>query len=141
MYTFHEELPSVEVYNRLRHAVGWSAQDPKKVEEALPRSVYTVVAKYKNEVIAFARIVGDGAICFHIQAIVVDPQHQGNGIATEFMKCIMAYFEKNACANAYIGVFVGKNLEAFYERYGFWIRPTDNMGPGMMQFWKGSYKG
>lgn len=35
----------------------------------------------------------------------------------------------------YIGVLDGKDLEGFYEKFGFWKRPTCEMSPGMMQFW------
>ena len=71
MYTFHEELPSVESYNRLRECVGWGALDCDAVEYALSRSIYAVVAKYQQHTVAFARMVGDGKLCFYIQEIIV----------------------------------------------------------------------
>ncbi len=135
MYTFHEELPSCAKYNELRLTAGWGSLDPIKVEESLPRSVYSILAKYRDEVIGFARVVGDGGLCLYIQEIIVNPKHQGNGIAKEFMKHVMAYFHQHVCDRGYIGVFAGKDLEEFYKQYGFWKRPTTEMGSGMMQFW------
>ena len=89
-----------------------------------------------NELIAFARVVGDGGLCFYIQEIIVHPNHRRKGIATKFMDHIFIYLRKTATKRSYIGVFSGKGLERFYEKYGFWKRPTSEMGYGMMLFWK-----
>lgn len=135
MYDFIEKTPSTSEYNSLRIIAGWGALDNESVTTALANSVYSVVASYNNETIAFARVIGDGALCFYIQEIIVHPEHQGRGIATKFMDHIFNYLKNNATKRSYIAVFVGKNLEGFYEKYGFWKRPTSEMGHGMMQFW------
>ena len=135
MITFHEEIPTVQAYNKLRISAGWGALDTEAVEQALPNSVYGVIAKEEDHTIAFARVIGDGKLCFYIQEIIVHPEYQRQGIATRLMEYIMAFLKENAIQRSYIGVFVGKGLEAFYKRYGFWQRPNDVMGPGMMQFW------
>ena len=135
MYSFHEEIPAQQKYNELRELVGWGPLDDAIVERSLPKSVYAVTAKCDGEVIAFARVVGDGGLCFHIQEIIVHPDHQKKGIAKKFMQYIFDYLKKNAAKRSYISVFVGKGLEDFYKEYGFWERPTKVMGSGMMQFW------
>lgn len=134
-YSFHEETPSAEEYNALREIIGWGALDEEVVRSALLNSVYGVVAKHDGRVIGFARMVGDGGLCYYIQEIIILPEYQQKGIGSMFMEHIMAFLRKNASFRAYIGVFVGKELRAFYRRYGFWERPTKEMGPGMMQFW------
>jgi GNAT superfamily N-acetyltransferase len=135
MYVFNEEIPSRTKYNELREIVGWGALDNESVEKSLPRSVYAVTARFNGEIIGFARVIGDGSLCFYIQEIIVHPEHQKRGIANTFMKYIIEYLNKNAIKRSYIGVFAGKGLEKFYKKYGFWERPTNEMGPGMMQFW------
>lgn len=135
MYEYIEKLPTESEYNKLRETAGWGALDSVSVEKALPNSLYSITATLNNEVIAFARVVGDGFLCFYIQEIIVHPSHQGKGIASQFMKFIFNYLKNNATNRSYIAVFSGKNLERFYEQYGFWKRPTSEMGHGMMQFW------
>ncbi len=135
MYTFHEEPPAGSRYNKLRELVGWGALDPDAVKRALPRSVYAVTARFRGEVIAFARVVGDGGLCFYIQEIVIHPDHQKRGIAKTFMEHIVGFLKRNAPKRGYVGVFSRKGLEPFYRRYGFWERPNDIMGAGMIQFW------
>jgi len=135
MYTYFKRLPSVDKYNELRELAGWERLDEDAVRKSLPHSIYSLIAKCNDETIAFARIVGDGALCFHIQEIIVHPDHQRKGIAGKFMDYIISFIEKNAPKGSYVGAFAGKGLEGFYKKYGFWERPTRNMGPGMMQFW------
>ena len=135
MYTFQEEVPSVSVYNALREVVGWGAFDVASVEKALPNSVFSVIAKYDDETVGFARVIGDGGTCYYIQEIIVHPDHQRKGIANTFMEHIIAFFKRDAATRSYMGVFVAKGLEPFYEKFGFWKRPTKVMGPGILQFW------
>jgi ribosomal protein S18 acetylase RimI-like enzyme len=137
MYTIHEESLPGEQYNELREIVGWGALDPDKVKSSLPNSLYSVLAKYNDEIIGFTRVVGDGGLSFYIPDIIIHPMHQRKGIATKFMDCIMKFLQKNACDRSYVCVFVGNEvaMTKFYEKYGFWKRPTINMGPGMFQFW------
>jgi hypothetical protein len=52
------------------------------------------------------------------------------------MDHIFEYLEKAAAKRSYIGVFSGKGLESFFEKFGFWKRPTSKIGYGMMLFWK-----
>ena len=47
----------------------------------------------------------------------------------------MEYVKNNACPGAVVGLMSAKGKEDFYERFGFWKRPTDSFGHGMMQFW------
>lgn len=132
---YKEMIIPEKTYNSLRETVGWGKLDREAVTKALPKSVYCICAIIDNEIIAFARVVGDGGLCFYIQEIIVDPKYQRQGIASKFMEYIFAFFKRTAIKRSYIGVFVGKGLESFYERFGFWKRPTNEMGPGMMQFW------
>ena len=135
MYRYHEELPSPEKYNELREVVGWESLNIEAVRKSLPNSIYSITAKCNDDTIAFARVVGDGGLCFYIQEIIVHPNHQRKGIAQTFMKYIFDYIKANATKRSYISVFVNIGLESFYKKYGFWERPTKVMGPGMMQFW------
>ena len=135
MYTFHEETLSAARYNELREAVDWGTLPEPVVAKALSNSLYTVVAKSGGRVVGFARVIGDGGLCYYIQEIIVEPDHRRNGIASRFMEMIIDYMKRTAVPRSYIGVFVGKGLESFYSRYGFWRRPSAEMGPGMMQFW------
>ncbi len=51
------------------------------------------------------------------------------------MEHTFGFLKRNAPKGSCVGVFSRKGLEPFYRRYGFWERPNDIMGAGMMQFW------
>ena len=67
--------------------VGWGQSlNFDAAEDALQNSIFAVTARSTTgEVIAMGRIVGDGAIYFYIQDLVVSPDVQGQGIGTAIM--------------------------------------------------------
>ncbi|EEL99965.1 Ribosomal-protein-alanine acetyltransferase [Bacillus mycoides] len=65
------------------------------------------------------RIVGDGAIYFYIQDIVVHPDYQKNGIGKEIMHILVEYLNQNAPDKAFVGLFASQGKESFYEKYDF----------------------
>lgn len=135
MIEYRETIVSAEEYNRLRETAGWGSLEDVTVRRALPNSQFCVCAYDSGRVIGFARVIGDGGLCYYIQEIIIEPEYQRQGIGSRFMEYVMNFFKRNAIKRCYIGVFAGKELEGFYSRFGFWKRPTDHMGPGMMQFW------
>ena len=48
------------------------------------------------------------------------------------MNSIMLYLEENAPENSYITLMAAKGKEEFYEKFGFFKRPTEKFGCGMM---------
>jgi hypothetical protein len=135
MYKFIERLPSPKEYNRFREAAGWGELDNSTVEKSLPRSIFSVCAEFDNKMVGFGRVVGDGGLCFYVQEIIILPEHQNKKIGTCILERIMRYISMNATKRSYIAAMVGNGLEDWYSKYGFWPRPTKNMGPGMMLFW------
>ena len=83
-----------------------------------------------------ARIIGDDGLAFYIQDVIIKPEYQRQGIGTALMNKIMEYIRTHARDNTVIGLMAAKGKEPFYERYGFTIRPNENLGSGMTMFWK-----
>jgi ribosomal protein S18 acetylase RimI-like enzyme len=83
-----------------------------------------------------ARIIGDGGMVYYIQDVIVIPDYQRQGIGTQMMDRIMAYIRLHASQSTIIGLMSAVGKEAFYEKYGFMVRPTDKLGAGMTIFWK-----
>lgn len=63
------------------------------------------------------RIVGDGAIYFYIQDIVVHPDYHNKGIGSEIMNRLVEYLNTNAPDKAFVGLFASQGKESFYEKY------------------------
>ena len=132
-YRLLEMLPSISDYRRLRAAVGWSELAPEAMEPGLERSLYSVCVCRGEEVVGCGRVVGDGAVYFYIQDVIVLPEHQGRGLGARIMGRIMAYLDGHAHQNSFIALMAAKGAEGFYERYGFARRPPDR--PGMVLIW------
>lgn len=93
-YYLESRLPSYEEYCNLCRSAGWGEIINFSVaDKSLENSIYGVIVRDDgNNTIGMGRIVGDGAIYFYIQDIVVSPQYQGQGIGTEILNKIFSYY-------------------------------------------------
>jgi predicted N-acetyltransferase YhbS len=126
----------VEELFELRKSVGWSTGEIEPFERGLQNSLYGVCALLNGKIIGTARVIGDGSTCFYIQDLIVKPEYQRMGIGLEMMQRVMKFIKENACSSAIVGLMSAKDKEEFYEKFGFWKRPNEKFGHGMMQFWK-----
>lgn len=128
--------PKPSEYLLLRKLVGWGEMPIDIIEKALTKNIYAVCAYNEiGEIVGSARIVGDGGLCFYIQDVMVHPQFQKQGIGTGLLVKVMEYLKINAPYNSYIGLMAAKDLEHFYQKFGFQTRSNEFMGSGMIQFW------
>lgn len=135
-YELIERMPTVKELSELRKMVGWGIPDEKALKLGLDNSLYGVCVSLGENIVGAARIIGDRSTCFYIQDVIVHPEHQRKGIGLSMMKKIMNYIDKNACDGAVVGLMSAKGKEQFYQKFGFWQRPNEDFGHGMMQFWK-----
>jgi GNAT superfamily N-acetyltransferase len=78
------------------------------------------------------RIVGDQGFIYFIADVIVLPEFQGQGIGAMIMGSIIGYLRAHAPEHAYITLMAAKGKERFYEKFGFFTRPTEKHGHGMM---------
>ena len=135
-----EKVPSAEEYNEIRESVGWGIYELNVNKNALPNSLYSICAYTNSKLIGMARIIGDNGLVFYIQDVIVIPEYQNKGIGTKLMDKVMEYIEKHANNNSVIGLMSSKEKENFYKKFGFVIRPNENLGSGMTIFWKKKQK-
>lgn len=134
-YQIIERKPTVDQYFELRKAVKWPIGDEDAYKKGINNSIFAVCAFLGNEIIGSARIVGDDSVCFYIQDVMVKPEYQRMGIGFEMMNKIMNYIKERACPGAFVALMSAKDKEGFYEKFGFWKRPNEKFGHGMMQVW------
>jgi GNAT superfamily N-acetyltransferase len=80
------------------------------------------------------RIVGDGAMYFYIQDVIVDPSYQGTGVGSILMDHIEHYLSIAAQKGSTVGLLAAKGKEDFYIRYDYMLRPSNTLGSGMCKF-------
>lgn len=135
-YILIERMATVKELTELRTLVGWGIPDEKALKLGLDNSLYGICAVIDGNIVGTARIIGDRSTCFYIQDVIVHPEYQRKGIGLSMMGKLMDYINEHACDGAVVGLMSAKGKEQFYEKFGFWIRPNEHFGHGMMQFWK-----
>ncbi len=133
-----ENKLDVETYLDIRASVHWKVLRKEQAEKALNNSLYTVMAVENGKTIGMGRIVGDGAVICYIQDFVVRPEYQGNSIGRKMMERLIAHVEELRMEQSemMLCLMCAKGREQFYEKFGFIGRPTENLGPGMIQYLK-----
>ena len=117
-----KEPISVDDYLRLVEDVGWKRfVNPASVEAALKNSLWSALAidRSKGLVIGTVRIVGDGAIFFYIQDLMVMKAYRKQGVGKALMEYANTYLKQETPQKSYVGLFTHSTKSGFYERFGF----------------------
>ena len=87
------------------------------------------------------RLVGDGAVICYVQDLVVRPEAQAAGVGGQILEMLIAYAESLRLEGTelMLDLMCAKGREEFYKNHGFLARPTENLGPGMIQYLKDNY--
>lgn len=133
-YEFRLDSPLVEDFSQLRSKVGWGVIDSNLAKVSLNNSLFHVSVYDKSQLIGMGRVVGDGAMYFYIQDVIIDPNYQNLGIGSALMNEIEGYLAKVAVKGATIGLLAAQGKEAFYAKYGYIKRPNESLGNGMCKF-------
>lgn len=137
MITLVENEISLEEYLTLREKVGWKKLTDKQATQALANCLYKVKAVDEDgQVVGMGRVVGDGAVVCYIQDLIVIPKVQKRGIGSMLIQKLKAYVEaiREEGSIMMLCLMCAKGREPFYEKHGFIQRPTDTLGPGMIQY-------
>ncbi len=130
--------PTARAYQELREAVGWHTVDLERSSEALEHSLHCIHARRNGEVIGCGRVVGDGAMYFYLQDILVDPAYQNLGVGTAIVETLMEFVLDQAPKHSgcFIGLMTAPGLEQFYAKFGFETYPDDCPG---MRIWRNGH--
>ncbi len=109
-------------YLRLIADAGWTRfVDPDAAGPALKNSLWSAVARDQSTgtIIGCIRIVGDGAIFFYIQDLIVAKAYRKRGIGRRLMEHADHYLKQTAPRKAWVGLFTHPTKVGFYEKFAF----------------------
>ena len=131
---YSENTLSPETLAFFRNQAGWGSTPVEQTEKAIERTLYSVTASVNDQVVGIGRLVGDGALIWYIQDLIVLPDFQGKGIGSSLVRQLQGYAVRNSLENTAvtIGLMSAKGKEAFYEKLGFQTRPNQGQGAGMV---------
>lgn len=112
---------SPEDFIRLKVETGFWERPVEQVKVALDNGLFNVTAVCDGKVVGMGRLVGDGAMYYYLQEIIVLPEYQGCGIGKSIVNRLLEYIKDNSFAgtNVSIGLTAVKGKETFYEKFGF----------------------
>lgn len=136
MIELKENQLDVDTYLKLRESVNWKKLTKIQAERALAASLYTVCAYEAGKPIGMGRIVGDGVVIDYVQDLVVRPDAQLAGVGGKILDNLISYVKNTKIDNTEIMLCLmcAKGREDFYRKFDFIARPTDALGPGMIQY-------
>lgn len=136
MLTFVEDNKDVNTYLELRSKVHWIELNRQQAQMALNNSLKIITVYDDGQPIGMGRIVGDGAVISYIQDLIIIPEYQGKHIGSMLIEKLIEYVNSITINNSrmMLCLMCAKGREIFYEKHGFIARPTDELGPGMIQY-------
>lgn len=131
-----ENNRNVETYLELRRAVFWKELSKEQAKKALKNSLYILTAYEDGKAIGMGRIVGDGAVICYVQDLIVVPDKQRDGIGGIILEGLKNFVKQEGISGTTMmfDLMCARGREAFYKKHGFLSRPTEDLGPGMIQY-------
>lgn len=121
-----DNILQAEDFVRLRMETGFAEVPVEHARKALQNGLINVSAIYKGGLVGMGRLVGDGAMYWYLQEVIILPEFQRNGIGTMIVNHLVDYAKANSVTGIFttIGGVSAKGKERFYEKMGFDIIPN-----------------
>ena len=115
-----------EDFVRLKEAVGLGKRPLQQAEKALENGLFNVSAICEGKVVGMGRLVGDGAMYWYLQEIIVLPEYQGKGIGKSIVNRLIEHIKSTAIPGTKVdvGLTAVKGKEPFYEKLGFTVHSS-----------------
>ena len=115
-----------EDFVRLRTATGFADIPLPHATKALQNGLVNVSALFDGKLVGMGRLVGDGAMYWYLQEIIVLPEYQGKGIGRMIVNHLVEYAISHSSTGKFttIGGVSANGKEGFYQKLGFEIIPN-----------------
>lgn len=136
MFIIEDNCLQAEDFVRLFASAGWGEIPPDAARTALANSYATFALRCDGQVVAMARLLGDGALAFFLKDVVVDPAWQGRGLGRLLLAHVEAYIRARLKPgwSGYLQLISAQGKEGFYLREGYALHPNDHSGHGMSKW-------
>ena len=131
-----EDKLDLDTYLELRESVHFHRLSRDQARKGLGNSLYTLVAYLDGRAVGMGRIVGDGAIICYVQDLIIRPEVQGKGIGGMILETLKEFVINEGYPGTMMmfDLMCARGRERFYKKHGFIARPTETLGPGMIQY-------
>lgn len=95
-YELVDNILRAEDFIQLKAAVGMIDRPLGQVEKALQNGLFHVSAICYGKTVGMGRLVGDGAMYWYLQDIIVLPEYQGKGIGKNIVNRLLKHIKSTA---------------------------------------------
>ena len=136
MIIFKEDFRNVDAYLSLREQVGWIKLDINQAQKALDNSLAVITVFDGDKAVGMGRIVGDQSVISYIQDLIIIPEYQGKSIGSQLLNRLIAIVDDMTVPGTrmMLCLMCAKGREKFYKKHSVIARPTESLGPGMIQY-------
>lgn len=126
--------PEAKAFADLRETAGWNNPAMEVIQKSIDNSLFWVCLYSEETLIGCGRLIGDGAMYFYLQDVILHPDFQELGLGARIMESINGYIAEHCPAGSTAGLLAAKGKEGFYTKYGFIERNGEPLGHGMSRF-------
>lgn len=121
-------LPTPDEFCALRKAAGLSPRSLAAATRGLPNSLMGVSIRKQGQLVAMARVVGDGSIVFEVVDVAVTPSEQGHGLGKQLMHAVTNYLSEHAPADADVSLIADVPADHLYAQFSFQPTAPESIG-------------
>ena len=125
-----------EEYLELRRKVGWCLFPKEEAKAGIDNAYMVLCARDEDKAVGVVRLLWDGGYIAFLSDVIVDPDYQGQGIGKQLVEDCISKIRSDMKPGYKVKMclMAAKDKEAFYEKFGFEIRPSERFGAGMDQW-------
>ena len=127
---------TAEEYMSLRKMVGWVQFPLEEAQICIDNAYMVLCVRDDDKAIGVVRLLWDGGYIAFLSDVIVDPEYQGQGIGRKLVESCIERLKKDMKPGYKVKLTLNsaKGKEPFYEKFGFRVRPNEDAGPAMDQW-------
>ena len=127
---------TAEEYMSLRKMVGWVQLPLEEAQICIDNAYMVLCVRDDDKAIGVVRLLWDGGYIAFLSDVIVDPEYQGQGIGRKLVESCIERLKKDMKLGYKVKLTLNsaKGKEPFYEKFGFRVRPNEDAGPAMDQW-------
>ena len=127
---------TAEEYMSLRKMVGWVQLPLEEAQICIDNAYMVLCVRDYDKAIGVVRLLWDGGYIAFLSDVIVDPEYQGQGIGRKLVESCIERLKKDMKPGYKVKLTLNsaKGKEPFYEKFGFRVRPNEDAGPAMDQW-------
>ena len=130
---------TAEEYMSLRKLVGWVEFPLEEAQACIDNAYMVMCVRDGEKAIGVVRLLWDGGYIAFLSDVIVDPEYQGQGIGIKLVESCIERLKNDMKPGYKVKMTLNsaKGKELFYEKFGFRVRPNEDAGPAMDQWFIG----